>query len=293
MRRESSECVAQERQVAVLCVPIGRWHVRHLVQVIRREVRRVCNALQRRNEGRIDLSDRCPVDSCEEGMLLDLLGTIASESIFGLSDEAADGNGQSASGQLLELAKNLLPDHILRFLTQVNVLRELQSLPPGKNLAVGIVGILRAERWVSAEALEHDRSERPPIAFVAVTLLQEDFWRNVVRSSHGRVGELSPVCLPSRNRILATQSQRDRVDCHRVSSSLRCTTGLIASVEKLLIVSRVVLLVEASGETKVRQFDVSARIDQNVVWLDVSAERSSDVRFSDAAMTPFAALTDE
>ena len=81
----------------MLCVSIGRWHVRYLVQVVRREVRRVRDALERWNEWRINLSNRGPVDTGEEWMLFDLLGTIAAESIFRFADEAVSGNEESAS----------------------------------------------------------------------------------------------------------------------------------------------------------------------------------------------------
>lgn len=52
----------------------------------------------------------------------------------------------------------------------MNIVGELQSLSPGQNLLVSVVSILGAERRVSAQALEHDGAQGPPIAFVSVAL---------------------------------------------------------------------------------------------------------------------------
>lgn len=46
-----------------------------------------------------------------------------------------------------------------------------------------------------------------------------------------------------------------------------------AAVEQALVVRRVVLLVEAGREAKVRQLDVPVLVDQDVVRLDVAVRR--------------------
>jgi hypothetical protein len=53
--------------------------------------------------------------------------------------------------------------------------------------------------------------------------------------------------------------------------------GDIAAAEQLLVVCRVVLLVEASRETKVGQLDVSRLVDEDVVWLDITVDEAEVV----------------
>jgi predicted protein tyrosine phosphatase len=50
---------------------------------------------------------------------------------------------------------------------------------------------------------------------------------------------------------------------------VRCGVG---TVEQALVVSRVVLLVEASRKTEVRKLHVTAFVDKNVVWLDIAVD---------------------
>lgn len=80
--------------------------------------------------------------------------------------------------------------------------------------------------------------------------------------------QLPAIRFPCCNLILACHCQVDGVYHHAVPCSLRrrcwgrCTIGLI---EESLVITRVVILVETSRQAKVRQFDMSIFIDQNVV----------------------------
>jgi hypothetical protein len=51
---------------------------------------------------------------------------------------------------------------------------------PVNDLLVRFVGCLGAKRWIADEAFEHDCAERPPVAFVAIALLQEDLRCDVI-----------------------------------------------------------------------------------------------------------------
>ena len=67
----------------------------------------------------------------------------------------------------------------------------------------------------------------------------------------------------------------DGVDRDRVAVLIcRARRGRLA-VEQTLVVGRVVLLVEAGGETKVGQLDVAVLVDEDVVGLDVAARSAS------------------
>ena len=61
----------------------------------------------------------------------------------------------------------------------------MQVMLPLQNLVVRLIRGLGAEGRVADEALEHDGTKRPPVALVAVPLLHEDFWRNVVGRADG------------------------------------------------------------------------------------------------------------
>mgnify|MGYP001598053685 CR=1 FL=1 len=79
------------------------------------------------------------------------------------------------------------PDKVLALAAEAYVLGEVELVLPVDDLAVGVVRVLAAEGRVPDEALEHDRTERPPIALLPVALLQEDLGRDVVGRADGRV----------------------------------------------------------------------------------------------------------
>ena len=90
---------------------------------------------------------------------------------------------------------------ILRFATEVHVVWEGQVVLPLNDLLICLVSRFRTEWWVADEAFEHDGAQRPPVAFVAVTLLVEDFWCDVVGCANGG------VCLFPRMELrISTQS---------------------------------------------------------------------------------------
>lgn len=168
------------------------------------------------------------------------------------------------------------PDHVLSFSAQPDVFREPQLVPPIDNLAVRVVRVLGAKRRVPDQTFKHDRAQRPPVALLAVPLLEEDLGRDVIRRADRRVGEFAPVRLPRRDRIFRIDRQVDRVDHDRVPAAVHRTRDRpspFGTFQQALVVRRVVLFVEPGRETEIRQLDVSVLVDQNVVGFDVTVTR--------------------
>lgn len=70
----------------------------------------------------------------------------------------------------------------------MHVVGERQPFIPPEDLLVRIARVLRAERWVADQTLEHDRAQRPPITFVPVTFLHEYLGSNVIWSTDSGIG---------------------------------------------------------------------------------------------------------
>lgn len=69
--------------------------------------------------------------------------------------------------------------------------REMQISLPVHNLAICLTCVLGTEGRPSDQALEHDRSQTPPIATEVVAFAAEDFGGYVVWRTDGTVGELT------------------------------------------------------------------------------------------------------
>lgn len=78
-------------------------------------------------------------------------------------------------------------NQILRFWTKMNIIWEDQSLSPSQDLSISVMSVLRAERWITTKTFEHDSTQRPPITFVSISLLKEDFRSNVIWSTNCRI----------------------------------------------------------------------------------------------------------
>lgn len=74
-------------------------------------------------------------------------------------------------------------DQVLRIGAECYVIREVKSLSPVHDLAVGVVAILGAEWGPSNKTLEHDGTKRPPIAVKGVSMASENLGGDVVGSS--------------------------------------------------------------------------------------------------------------
>jgi hypothetical protein len=147
----------------------------------------------------------------------------------------------------------------------------VQVAGPVDNLAVCVVGLFGAEWGPADKTLEHDGSDRPPIAAIVVTLAAEDFRSNVVGGTNCRVGQLTSRLPPCVDLGTVADGELNLVHVHGVSV---VTVGLVRTAGKqLLVVASVVLLVESCRETEVGQLDVTAAIEQDVVGLDVTFGR--------------------
>lgn len=78
----------------------------YVVKVVNGEVLRVYAALQVRHKGRLNVADRVPVYSSEEGMVLDFVRRIAAQAVLGFPDHAVQSDQASgASGGAQESRK--------------------------------------------------------------------------------------------------------------------------------------------------------------------------------------------
>ena len=72
----------------------------------------------------------------------------------------------------------------------MNIIRDREMVLPVNNFLVGLVGCLGTKRWVADDAFKHDCAKRPPVALMAIPLLQEDLGSDVIWRSDSRVGLL-------------------------------------------------------------------------------------------------------
>lgn len=75
--------------------------------------------------------------------------------------------------------------------TQWNILREVESLTPVDDLAVGVMRIFGAERGPADQTFEHNGSNGPPVAAESVAFARKNLRGDVIRGSDGGVGHLS------------------------------------------------------------------------------------------------------
>lgn len=137
-----------------------------------------------------DFAKLVPDHSAEEGVILDLRGTtilatFATNTVFRVTQET---DHLLATVHILRIIHFRIPSNeMLGFTRKSKFFREVKTLPPVHNLTVGIGSVLSAEWWPSNETLEHNGTNRPPIAQVGVPLAVEDFGSNVIWCSDGRV----------------------------------------------------------------------------------------------------------
>ena len=69
----------------------------------------------------------------------------------------------------------------------MHVVRDDKVMRPINDLLVRLVRSFRTEGRVPNETLKHDRAQRPPVALVSISLLQENLGRDVIRRPDGRI----------------------------------------------------------------------------------------------------------
>lgn len=140
-------------------------------------------------------------------------------------------------------------------------------MPPVHDLAVSVVAILGAERRPADQALEHDGTQRPPIAIKRVTMASEDFRSNIIWCTDGRVGHQTSGASPVIDLCTVADRQVDLVNSNRVAVVARLV-GF--ALEQLCVVVVIMELVEAGRETEICKLDMTTPIKKDVVWLDIS-----------------------
>lgn len=125
--------------------------------------------------------------------------------------------------------RGLPSDEVFCFGAELLVRWEVQVPRPVDDLAVCVVGLLCAERRPADQALEHDRSHRPPITAKVITLATEDLRGDVIWCADGRVGELSPRFTPGVNLCAVANGKLDLVEVHRIPI---VAGGLVRSASK-------------------------------------------------------------
>lgn len=83
---------------------------------------------------------------------------------------------------------NVPADEMTSSFAEYNVFRKVESFAPVDDFAVRIMRVFGAERRPADETLEHDGSNRPPVAGEGVSFAGEDFRCNVVGCSDSRIG---------------------------------------------------------------------------------------------------------
>ena len=141
-------------------------------------------------------------------------------------------------------------------------------MAPVDDLTVGVVSILSTERGPSNLALEHDRTQAPPITILTVTMTTEDFRSNVVRSTNGGISHDSTRLSPIIDDASIAYSEVDLVKVDRVAVGRSSRLSL----KKLLVVGTIMQLMKASRQTEISELDMSTTIEQNVVRFDVAVQ---------------------
>ena len=137
--------------------------------------------------------------------------------------------------------------------------------------------ILCAERRPSNQTLKHNSAYRPPVAAKCVTVATENLWSNVVRRSDGRIRHNSTRLAPGVDIAAVADCQIDLVNVDGVAVVAGCAG---CSFQQLLVVRAFVLLMEASRQAKVGEFDMAFTVEEDVVGFNITAFTSISKIFS-------------
>jgi hypothetical protein len=167
--------------------------------------------------------------------------------------------------------KSVPSDQGLGITRENQLIREVQALSPVNDLPVCIGCVLGTERRPANQAFEHNSTNGPPIAKVGISLAVEDFRRNIIRSSNGRVGHGTTGLSPGVD--LSTVGYRE---VNRIIKVTRVAVPVLGSrvFEKVLVVSVVVGLFASGRKTEIGKLDVTTAVKQDVVGFDVTVRLS-------------------
>lgn len=251
--------VPQERQLHLRAVllamtsslrSLNNSALLRLTNLVNREVSGIRRRLKSWLKRRTNTSQSIKVDTMEEGVSLNLISTTTAKTVLRVDNQTAN--------------------KILGLSTKLDIVWEVERLAPVDDLAVGVMLVLGTERWPSDLALEHNRTQGPPIAVEGVAGSSEDLWCDVVWRSDGGIGHDAAGFAPVVDDGAVADGQVDlvEVDGHAVAR-LVCRLSWLG--EKLSVVGVVMHLVESCGQSEIGQLDVPAAIKQDVVRLNVTA----------------------
>mmetsp|Transcript_219 Transcript_219/g.855 ORF Transcript_219/g.855 Transcript_219/m.855 type:complete len:421 (-) Transcript_219:283-1545(-) len=159
-------------------------------------------------------------------------------------------------------------DEVPRRWRELGLLRYPKVVLPVDNLLARGHGVLRVEGRVAHHHLEHDGAHAPPVALQAVTLLQQDLRRDVVRGSHRAVRQLPSALLPHLNPLPSHKPRRRGVHALALQIALR---GALGNSRHFVQVLRGGLL-DGLAQAKVGELHVAKLVQEQVVRLDVPVD---------------------
>jgi len=147
---------------------------------------------------------------------------------------------------------NQFADQIFAWLTQFNIWREFEKSFEVFDFLACLAGGVGKKRWESADHFIEDDPDTPIVDGFVLSVLHEDFGRNLVGGAHGGLGHRAFVVLG----VDHVLGQRQLPFTHHV----------------LHFVLDFVVHVHILAQPEVDQFYVACTVDQNVVGLDVSVD---------------------
>lgn len=108
-------------------------------------------------------------------------------------------------------------DQILSLGTQLDVIREVESLAPVNNLPVSIMGILSTERGPADLAFKHNSTQAPPVTVLSVAVATEDLRRDVVGRANRGVGHKPTRLTPVVNDTSVANCEIDLIKVDRIT----------------------------------------------------------------------------
>eukprot|EP00123_Amoebidium_parasiticum_P017429 comp23850_c0_seq1/m.41679 comp23850_c0_seq1/g.41679 ORF comp23850_c0_seq1/g.41679 comp23850_c0_seq1/m.41679 type:complete len:368 (+) comp23850_c0_seq1:444-1547(+) len=172
----------------------------------------------------------------------------------------------NALDPLVDLAAQPL-DHVLCMPGDGHLGGEQKRLPEVHDLAVCVLGGIRAEARVANQHLVHNDAHGPVVAGLVIARMHKHLGRNVVRRAHHRVGHCPAVLLPGHCLALCA--------CGVFEVKVGVLLWLrwpLGPTDDLPVVVALVALLHARAQPKVRQLDVARGIDQHVVGFDIPVD---------------------
>lgn len=138
------------------------------------------------------------------------------------------------------------------------------------DLLVCIRSIFSTEWRPANKALEHDGTNRPPIAEIGISLTIEDLGGDIVWGAHRRVSHCATGLTPR----VDLPAVRD-CEVYSIVEEAGVAVFILGGgdiFQESLVVGVIVLLFTACRETEIGQFDVAATVKEDVIRFDITGE---------------------